>query len=451
VTLDGKDYFDVDATLNGTGVIPGSPPYNVPAEFLYPVNPGDCNGTGIVDLLNNSAMILLADEGVVFPPLAAARDRMTDEFFGRKGYSYVSVQWEKTRGTTDVIGLFNQNFGTNYAIPHPTDQFSIILDASTALRSPPAGLPGNPCAVSTVAGYGMSASTVPLNILKQPALSGPAFAAAFANLYDGIIWDSITAGFLPFPISKTGVKTMAVSAETDVQLFGNAFLVRGENPEYRSYEVAGVTHVSIDEHNMEEEILPILPFTPSPPTRQNLATHSPFFRAVMEHLRVWMTDGTPPPPSVSLDGGPLYPFDPIACEGLPIPGIARIPRDADGNALGGIRLPFLSTDIGAEKPIGSPLGVYNGMETQYPCKAGGFEQVVIVMGTYVRDDDILDRYTNPGTYISGVAQAAEYALEQSWLLEEDKEAYIQTATQCVVGHVATEDITLEDLKACHGL
>jgi len=438
ITIGGRQYHDVTATLNGTGIT-SRDPYSVPVQLLYPVNPGDCNGTGIVDLLNNSAMILLASEGVAQPPLASARARLTETFLGARGYFYVSVQWERTRGPTNVIGLFNQLFGTNHVIPSDADQFAIILDAGSLVKTPPAGLPGSPCAVGKAAVYGMSASTVPINALKQPAISGPVFAGAFAALFDGVILDSITSGFIPFPISKTGVKTIAISAETDVQLFRNDLNVRGENPEYRSYEVAGVTHVSRDQHDLDA-IVPLLPFVPSPPIRQNLATHSAFFRAMMEHLRRWMADGTPPPPSVFLDGS-NYSTLPLPCVGLPIPGIANIPRDADGNALGGIRLPFLA----------SPLGHYNGVETQYGCSAGGFPQVAIVTGTFVRDDAILDRYRNHGKYVSDVAKAATHAFEQGWLLEDDRDAYVKTAARCVVGKVSTRAITLDDLKDCHHL
>jgi hypothetical protein len=442
VTLGGKSYYSVKATMNGNGIA-GPDPYRVPVEFLYPVNPADCNGAGIVDLLNNSAMVLLDSEGVTEAPLPAARRRLKDEFIGGRGYFYVSVQWEKSRGAID---LFNQLFGTNYVIPTLSDQFSIVIDGASLVKRPPAGLPGSPCAVGKAAVYGMSASTGPINQLKLPAVSGPVFSAAFAAAYDGAILDSITSGFSPLPVAQTGVKTIAVSSETDVELFRNDVKVRGENLEYRAYEVAGVTHVSRDEHNLDV-IVPRLPFVPSPPIRQNLATHSPFFRAAMEHLRHWMTDGTPPPPSVYLDGS-NYPLLPLGCTGLPIPGIADIPRDSDGNALGGIRLPFHKTDLG-NQIVGSPLGRYNGIETQYGCIADGFPQVAIVTGTFIRDDSILDRYTTKGTYISGVAKAAEYAFGKGWLLEDDKDAYVQLATQCMVGKTPTQTITLDDLKACH--
>jgi hypothetical protein len=72
------------------------------------------------------------------------------------------------------------------------------------------------------------------------------------------------------------------------------------------------------------------------------------------------------------------------------------------------------------------------------------------MGTFIRDDDILDRYKNRGKYVSGVSKAAEFAFEQGWILEEDVDAYTETAAHCVVGHVDTEDVTLDDLKDCHG-
>jgi hypothetical protein len=230
-------------------------------------------------------------------------------------------------------------------------------------------------------------------------------------------------------------------------LFGNHIFVRGQNPSYRSYEVAGVTHVSRDEHKLDD-IVPKLPPPPVLPTRQNLATHSPVFRAMMEHVRAWMTDGIAPPPSASFDGGG-YALLPLPCStNLPIPGVANIPRDANGNARGGIRLPFLRTTVG-NKTVGSPLGAYNGMETQYGCTAGGFPQVAIVTGTFLRNDALIGSYKNHGQYVSGVSKAADHAVGQGWILEEDAEAYASTAAHCVVGKRAPASITIDDLIACH--
>jgi hypothetical protein len=161
---------------------------------------------------------------------------------------------------------------------------------------------------------------------------------------------------------------------------------------------------------------------------------------MMEQLRRWMTDGTPPPPSVFLDGS-NYPTTPLACVGLPIAGIASIPRDEAGNALGGVRLPF----------IAAPVGRYNGIELQYGCIAGGFPQVAIVTGTFLRDDAILGRYRNHGRYVSAVVRAARHAFENGWLLEDDMQAFIRSAARCAVGRASPGTITLDDLEACHDL
>lgn len=435
VKIGGKRYYEVEATLRGEGA---GGPYRVPVTLLYPVERRACNGVGIVDLLNNSAMLLMAAEGVTQAPLAAGRARLTDEFLGREGYFYASVQWERSRGAADVIGLFNQLFGTRYVIPSNADSFAIILDAAMLVKAPPPGLPGEPCAVGKAAIYGMSASTTPINLLKQPALSSPELASAFAARYDGVILDSITSGFSPFPVAKTGVKTIAVSAETDVQLFRNDVNVRGEGPEYRAYEVAGGTHVSWDQHDLVE-LAGRLPTPPALVVRQNLATHSPFLRAVMEHLRRWMTVGTPPPPSVSFDGAG-YGLLPLSCTGLPIPGMADLPRDGAGNVLGGVRLPFMSV----------PLGRYDGVELQYGCSAGGFPQMALVTGTFLRDDAMLARFRNHGAYVARVAAAAQLAYERGWLLREDGDAYLRTAARCAVGRAPAASLTLEELAECHG-
>jgi hypothetical protein len=166
-----------------------------------------------------------------------------------------------------------------------------------------------------------------------------------------------------------------------------------------------------------------------------------------EHLRAWVTKGIEPPPSVFFTGA-NYPFGPLPCfTNLPIPGVALIPRDADGNVLGGVRLPFVRTTVG-NRTVGSPLGTYNGMETQYGCTAGGFSQVAIVTGTFVRNDALIGSYSH-GSYVSGVAKAAAHALAQRWILPEDALGYIITAAFCPVGLKPPGSITRNDLIACH--
>jgi len=74
---------------------------------------------------------------------------------------------------------------------------------------------------------------------------------------------------------------------------------------------------------------------------------------------------------------------------------------------------------------------------------------ILEVCTFLRDDTLIDGYENHGDYVSGVSQAAQYAFEQGWILEEDIEGFTSLAGECVVGRAAASDITLDDLKACH--
>jgi hypothetical protein len=302
---------------------------------------------------------------------------------------------------------------------------------------PAAGLPGSPCAVDKAVAYGFSASTGPIVQLK---FQTHPLAAAFAATFDASFIDSTSSGFGTITIPKDGGLTIVISSETDVALFRNDLTMRGQTPTYRQYEIGGSNHVTTDQHDLDDIVL-ALPFVPTPPIRHNFAKNSPVHRAMMEHLRRWMTDGTPPPPSVTLDGSNYSTIGIPGC-GLPLrAGIREHPPRRRRNALGGVRLPYLVT----------PLGHYFGFELQYGCSLGGFPQVAIVTGTFIRDDAILDRYTNHGKYVSGVSRAADLAYQQGWITEEDRQAYKDQAGACPVGRLPTEEITRDDLKFCHDL
>src|SRR5689334_24044698 len=53
-TIGGKAYLEVTAMMDGD--TPAGTEYSVPITLLYPEDPAQCNGTGIVDVLNDSAL-----------------------------------------------------------------------------------------------------------------------------------------------------------------------------------------------------------------------------------------------------------------------------------------------------------------------------------------------------------------------------------------------------------
>ena len=178
---------------------------------------------------------------------------------------------------------------------------------------------------------------------------------------DGLFYDgfalsvNIRANFVPPPPSpfpEDQGKIIALYTETDLQFF-RAALNRGsgESDFYRHYELAGVAHLP----------KPLLPLDAEPfgATRQNPANLAPAQRAVIANLVAWIRHGDAPPPSQFLAG-------------MLLPDGSFVPeRDADGNALGGLRLPHMPSrlcddersDADDCRAAGAPLGTYTGLET----------------------------------------------------------------------------------------
>jgi hypothetical protein len=131
-----------------------------------------------------------------------------------------------------------------------------------------------------------------------------------------------------------------------------------DTAKYRFWETAGTSHGSvplelIDNPNGEQR----------PGTRigdldhPNWISYRPVFDAAFHHLHVWLVDGKAPPiaPLVTVKDGP----DPV------------VVRDADGNALGGIRLPDIAVPTaehrgeGQSKPGGASRGYLSGYANMF--------------------------------------------------------------------------------------
>src|SRR5262249_27614188 len=125
-------------------------------------------------------------------------------------------------------------------------------------------------------------------------------------------------------------------------------------------------------------------------------------------------------------------------------------RDASGNATGGVRLPYLET-VADNKIIGAPAATYNGVEASIPPAPPFVYRNIGVQlaGSWIPfgADDLNERYPNHGKYVSAVANAAEYALQKGWILEEDKDAYVERASQCPIGK-KKNNLTTDQIKAC---
>ncbi|HZU72006.1 MAG TPA: alpha/beta hydrolase domain-containing protein [Acidimicrobiales bacterium] len=104
---------------------------------------------------------------------------------------------------------------------------------------------------------------------------------------------------------------------------------REDDDHFRFWEVAGAPHV-----------VAVVPATRPAGRIDNPLSYRPVQSAAYRHLNAWMTEGTPPPvqPRIAFGDGP----------------VPEIERDANGNALGGIRLPEME----------APTAEYHGRDEE---------------------------------------------------------------------------------------
>jgi alpha/beta hydrolase family protein len=217
---------------------------------------------------------------------------------------------------------------------------------------------------------------------------------------------------------------------------GNEFVRFGDTAWYRSYEIAGAQHFawgniaanglpgaaillpdladSLSELAAIASVPPdyVLPVIDAfdcvethPLIYANPLDWDPVGRALLVAMDQWLTDGTPPPPSLWL----------TPTEGEARYGDASIKRDSVGNALGGIRLP--DVEVGR--------GQFYGVSPDSPPAGGN-----IAAGAYF---DLHDRFRNHGEYVRAFAIQANALLAARLLLEDDHEALTTSAAESRVG------------------
>lgn len=202
------------------------------------------------------------------------------------------------------------------------------------------------------------------------------------------------------PLDGIG-KVITVNAEGD-QFFSAAEDVRNGivNSNYRVYEVAGTPHFA-------SIYLP-------PPLSDlyNPLDLGPVIRAAFVAGHRWATEGVNPPDNAILDGVEQ-----------------SIARDADGNALGGVRLP--------EVAVGR--GRYGGwVPDLLPLPGGGalpllgdFEDLACAPPAGSSSNQ--PRFRNHGSYVSAYAREASRLAQQGYLLAEEAERMTEAAGDSEIG------------------
>ena len=203
--------------------------------------------------------------------------------------------------------------------------------------------------------------------------------------------------------------------------------------------------------------------------RPNVMNNGPLMRAVLTRMHRWVTEGTPPPPSIvprRADGTlvspeealaafpkvpgfptpaspsrlPLYDYGPDFDRGLvtehppqPVPGkeyTVQMPLvDEDGNDLGGLRSPEVMVPVGTH--TGWNLRRAGFAEGDLASLAGSFVPFARTRTEREASGDprgsIEERYASHEDYVRQVTEAARQLQTAGFLLEEDADRYVEAA------------------------
>lgn len=394
-----KPYREIEALMEGTA--PGGP-YAVPVTLVLPARAEDHNGFAVVDIIN-TVTIGRGEFVIGGGPLPLARTHMGDEFLFGRGNAYVGVLWDKTATARLKTGT----------IAKPGDGYTIIEDAAALARDPAKFLtadadsaPGS----DKVIAYGYSQTG---SILRGWYVDGHN-AQDGALVFDGGLVAGAGGGCQGLETAwkicegaiTNGGKVISLSSEGDAEWGG--YYERGESPDYRFLEIAGVSHIPATEADFRKHGMP----------EQNMIDFGPAYRAALVNLQEWL-DGKNPPPSTSMEltAAPTRTVDGV--------GLREAIRDADGNAKGGLRLPHLPTTLADGTNAGAPLGRYTGLAWAYENSNGFF----VGSGTFTPfpPDKIKALYPTHETYVAAVTAVAQDLVAKRYILAEDADAYIAEA------------------------
>jgi hypothetical protein len=396
----GKPYRQ--AALQVRGTAPAGP-YRVPAVIAYPARKSDANGVALVEPYNTVGF-WFRDPLVPETPLPHVRTVLGDQYLFGQGNVYIAVLWDK--GLMDTTGEGFMTAGS--------DGYEVLRDASALVRGP-RSMPypsrfERPPAARTVVAAGYSGST---NLLRDFYLNGEnsreglAFdGALFAASSGQCVSPATPAAFYPCGgVVDDGGKVLVVNTEADVEFAG--FAERGRTHDYRVLELAGVAHIPPTIFDWRQRGKP----------DQNPVSGSPAFRAAHANLVRWI-HGCPPPESRYLE---LQDVPPVDLAGFPyVPSL----RDADGNAIGGVRLPHMPSRWHG-RPAGAPLGAYTGLDLETP------NPFFFLAGTFrpFPEARVNELYPTATVYADRVRRAADRLLAERHILPSDRHAYIEAAQQ----------------------
>lgn len=380
--------------------------FRVPYEIVAPANPA----AGVRTLLVEPPHFAF---GFVGRDIVLGR-----EFLFARGLRYASVGFGKN-GLNILDPLAEDLILAGSPVVPPAQielgalvDEEIIVQFTEALTSDPLAL-GMLGTIDRRYAYGVSQTAAVL----METLLGPFAEGLFdATLLHIALWrpyftppgafDFLPDGSpVPVPFTPpTGVgRVIFVESEGD-QVVSDSELLRSAvgEPDYRIYETAGAAHQ---------------------PTEANPLDHFMLMRAIFVRADEWVQWGIEPPASVLIAEDSSGSVDPVY--GFPT-GIAR---DADLNALGGVRLPQL--EVGQAQYIASDFTV------GFPITIPGLIGNSIDLACVPVEGGSGSRFESHGEYVSHYVAQVNALRNGGFLLDEDADFLKEQAASSTIGQPGT--------------
>jgi hypothetical protein len=413
-------------TLTSDGswsVTPGSTAAYKTRILVYrPVKPKKFKGTVVVEWLNVSGGVDAA------PDWITAHTELIRSGFAWMG---VSAQFVGVEGGTSIVGLGAAGLKTvdpaRYgSLAHPGDSFSydIFSQAAQAIRQPAGASPLGNLKVKRILAVGESQSAFRL-VTYVNAID------PLVQLYDGFLIHSRGASGaalsqapqppinLPTPTfirSDVRVPVLTFQTETDLVTLGYFSDRQPDAERFRLWEVAGTAHA--DTYTL---VVGNTDLGDSPTAAELVVTATPLpgfncgapinsgpqhwvLKAALFALNRWVQRGKAPPQAPRLD----------VVAGSP----PAINRDAFGNAVGGIRTPYVDVPTATLSGLGQTGSVF-----------------CFLFGTTTPFDDatLASLYPSHNAYVAAVKKATNSAVRAGFLRQRDGNLIKAAAKASAVG------------------
>jgi hypothetical protein len=222
--------------------------------------------------------------------------------------------------------------------------------------------------------------------------------------YADIIATMTARGEVPPKLLVTNMTTDYFSIRASLARTGATGTTEVPVPEnVRLYDVAGASHERSRAPGCDKP--------------RDTLDWSPVMRATLVNLDAWVAENRPPPPTLLM---PLEarPEDPMVLQApAHLPGaIIMVPKQgADGNFLGGVRLP----------DVAAPLGIYGEQNPPLSDRSCNLSASFLAF----TPEQIKQRYKDRGDYEEQIRVAARKLMQQRFLLPADAAVIINAAAE----------------------